>query len=328
MLGGIIRRFQKRKRYNCITFPTHESYQTGLATTNTDFYMWHGEGIKKWEDKYRPLPSNHFRLNGDGFNQIPIDIDFDFILSQNKAGQFPVAIQLSNMLQIPVVSIEHCLPMPWWTAHDKRYWQQTADINLFISEYSKKEWGYEGEVVHHGIDTDKFSDFGEQRNPHILSVVNDWINRGQILGFDIWKRVTANLPVAVLGDTPGLSFPAQSVEHLVMNYNRAQIFLNTSIVSPIPTSLLEAMSCGAACVSTNNCMIPEIIENGVNGFLTNDEGEMRYYLELLLKDNELARKIGREARITIQERFGLDKFVSRWNEIFDRAANMFVKELR
>ena len=82
----------------------------------------------------------------------------------------------------------------------------------------------------------------------------------------------------MVGDTPGLSEPAASTEGLVATYQNSRIFLNTSTISPVPTALMEAMSCGCAVVSTATCMIPEVIEHGVNGFITNDTQEMKQYL--------------------------------------------------
>jgi len=98
-----------------------------------------------------------------------------------------------------------------------------------------------------------------------------------------------------------------------------QVFLNTSTISPVPTSLLEAMACGCAVVSTATCMIPEIIENGVNGFCSNDEEKLREYLELLLHDRGLAKLIGKNARKTMVEKFSEQTFINNWNHIFDQA---------
>ena len=64
------------------------------------------------------------------------------------------------------------------------------------------------------------------------------------------------MPIKVLGDSPGLSKPAESIEALREAYKTSSIFLNTSIHSPVPTVLMEAMASGCAVVSTNNCMIP------------------------------------------------------------------------
>jgi glycosyltransferase involved in cell wall biosynthesis len=63
-------------------------------------------------------------------------------------------------------------------------------------------------------------------------------------------------------------------------------------------------------------MIPEIIENGVNGFLSNDERELRGYCELLLNDAELANKLGSNARKTIEEKFNKERFLNQWNTVF------------
>lgn len=134
--------------------------------------------------------------------------------------------------------------------------------------------------------------------------------------FQGWQRITRNLPVIVVGDTPGLSKPAPSIGALVNEYQTSQVFLNTSTISPIPTVVLEAMACGCAVVSTATCMIPEIIEHGHNGFISNDEFELRKYCTELLNNKELAEKLGNNARKTIVEKFSKEQFIQNWNQVF------------
>ena len=100
------------------------------------------------------------------------------------------------------------------------------------------------------------------------------LNRDYECGFKLWKQITENLPTKVVGDTPSLSAPAKNTEELVDFYNRSSIFLNTSIHSPIPTTLLEAMSCGCCVVTTSNEMISKVINNGENGFISNNKEEL------------------------------------------------------
>ena len=119
-----------------------------------------------------------------------------------------------------------------------------------------------------------------------------------------------------MGNSPGLSEAAQSIEHLRDIYNSSSIFYNTSIHSPVPTVLMEAMACGCAIVSTNNCMIPEIIEHGKNGLISNDPEELKSYLELLLDKPKMARMLGDAARKTIVERYNISRFVEDWNNLF------------
>jgi glycosyltransferase involved in cell wall biosynthesis len=66
-------------------------------------------------------------------------------------------------------------------------------------------------------------------------------------------------------------------------------------------------------------MIPEIIKNGINGFISNDESELRGYIEKLLYDEELREELGKNARKTILDRFSEEKFLNKWNKIFDQA---------
>src|SRR5690606_39244163 len=93
----------------------------------------------------------------------------------------------------------------------------------------------------------------------------------------------------------------------------------------IPTALLEAASCGCAIVSTANCAIPEFIENGVNGYCTNDLNQMRLYLQELLQSPQKCRQMGEKARETVKEKFGMNQFVHNWNQMFKITANMIYK---
>lgn len=318
------------EKLNILTCCTHEAYETNMVRTNHNFYAWRAEGIKDWDFKYRPLPNNYTLLTPQkGNQQLYLDIDVDLVLSQNHAGQFQVLSQIASFLHVPVVSITHTLPMPNWDVRVlAEIKKMRGDINLFISEYSRNKWGWnedEAEVIHHGIDTELFNLGNKERKPHILSVVNDWINRDWCCGFRPWQQVTQNLPVRPVGNTPGLSQPAASLADLVNEYQTSQIFINTSTVSPVPTAMLEAMACGCAIVSLSNCMIPEIITHGQNGFLTNNLAEMRQILEHLLKRPEYCRQLGENARQTILEKFALARFINQWNDVFNRAANTVFK---
>ena len=316
------------EKLNILTFPTHERYETGLAKTGHNFYAYRAEGIKDWNETYAPLPENYTLLNPNmGNAQLPTHVDFDLVLSQNKFGQFQKAQELAALLHLPLVSLEHTLPVPEWGDNIMNAVQNMrGNVNIFISSFSIGEWGWEDKqdtaVITHGIDTDLFCTTDKDRDQQILSVVNDWINRDWCCGFGIWQRVIDGLPYKVVGDTPGLSEPAASTEELVATYQNNRIFLNTSTISPVPTALMEAMSCGCAVVSTDTCMIPEVIEHGVNGFITNDENQMKQHLVDLLNDEAMCKEIGQNARKTIVENYSMDTFVSNWDKTLRIAADI------
>jgi glycosyltransferase involved in cell wall biosynthesis len=331
LVGSLTRAATRREgeKLNILTFPTHERYETGLCLTGHNFYAIRGPGIKDWHTRYAPLPKNYMLLNPSlGSKQIPPELDFDLILSQNKSGQFPGALDLAKQLHLPIISLEHTLPMKeWGPGVLQRVKKMRGNVNVFISEYSREKWGWtpdEAHVIHHGIDTELFKPFTpfQNRKPQVLSVVNDWINRDWCCGYNLWKEGTSGFNTVVLGDTPGLSQPAKDVKHLVMTYNESQVFVNTSLVSPIPTVLMEAMACGCAIVTTGNCMISQVVIDKYNGLIADTPSQIRSCVDRLLSNPKEAEKLGVAARQTILERFSMPKFVEAWNKLLYEAADI------
>lgn len=316
----------KPEKYNILTFPTHERYETQLSKTGHNFYSFHLKDLKKWNSQQVAVPSNyHILPEGD----LCAYINYDFILSQSKFWQYQVAKQIQQALKIPIISLEHTLPTPQTLSVDNinSMRNMVGNINIFISEYSANEWQIKDnvEIIHHGIDTNQFTDLQIDREDYILTVANDFVNRDYCLNYHGWARITKNIKTKLVGDTKGLSEPAESTEALIIEYNKCAVYFNSSTLSPIPTSLLEAMSCGCAVVSTATCMIPEIIQNGVNGFISNDETELRSKIEYLLYNKEAREQIGKAARQTILEKFPETLFINKWNKIFDTAYRISLK---
>lgn len=308
----------KPEKYNILTFPTHERYETQLCKTGHDFYSFHLPNLKKWNSSQIPAPSNYHILPE---SQICEFINYDFILVQSKYWQYQAAQQINQQLNVPIICLEHTLPTPQTLSKDQiaAMTNMVGHLNVFISRFSMEAWNikYNTTVIHHGIDTETFKPNDEEKQDYVLTVANDFVNRDYCLNYYGWQRITNKLKTKLVGETKGLSTSASSTEELVNEYNRCGVYLNSSILSPIPTSLLEAMSCGCAVVSTATCMIPEIIEDGVNGFISNDESELHMRLQQILKDKDLRKSLGENARKTILERFSEDVFIKKWNEVFD-----------
>lgn len=313
-----------KKKFKILTFPTHERYQTQLCKTGHDFYELNVTGQKKWNLDQCPFPPNYYSL--------PLDnlcghINYDFILSQSKFGQLQLAQKIFNSLHIPIISLEHTVPLHGVQEKSQinNMRRMIGNVNVFISEYSKNEWNMEvdSHVIKHGIDTELFKPIPEiPKEDYILTVANDFANRDYCLNFSGWKRIIRGFQNKLIGDNPGLSISAPA-DILALEYNKCGIYLNTSTLSPIPTSLLEAMSCGCAVVSTATCEIPNIITNGFNGFVSNNEDELREYIQLLLNDKDKRSQIGHNARQTILTQYPEQQFVDKWNEIFNTVHEVY-----
>lgn len=311
----------RSRKLNILTFTTHERYESHLCRTGHNFYAINYG--KEWDSDYADIPQNYQRIN-----YIPEYLDIDIVLAHTSCERLQITHDilsqtknsLLNRLAVPILRHTHTLPDIRLDVEEQIKIFKSIPVyqNSFISNFSRNVWGYNENnacVIEHGIDTDFWHPDDFKRENLCLSVVNDWPNRDWCCGFNLWKETILDLPAMVVGKCPGFSIPAKSTTELRNVYQRSKIFYNTSLHSPVPTAMLEAMACGCAVVSTATCMIPELIENGVNGFISNDPKELRSYLELLLSDNDLAKTFGDNARKTIIEKYNLEKFCNNWNKL-------------
>ena len=331
-IQSTFRKLEKDIINRILTVPTHERFEQGLCKIpDTEFYSIWREGNKKWNNSYGECPSN-YNLLYNRPQQFPVWLDFDFVLAQNIFGQHQFLSPLAKKMQLPLIRIEHTTWMPWWGDTQKQRRESTpSDVTVFISNHSAEAWGFDKNdpsvfIIEHTVDSDLFIPNDSLLQNRILTVANDFVNRDPVLGFKLFRDVTNGLHVCVVGNTPGLSEAASCVDDLVREYQKSSIYLNTAHLSPIPTSMLEAMSCGCCPISVATCAIPDFIVDGENGFLAENAQELRDKLELAINDPDLTKKMGENARQTIIERCNIDRFTREWKEVFEYAKrNTFSK---
>lgn len=310
IVKSIVRRATRGDKLNIIVIgATHERYESQLAKTGHNFFcLEHG---KKWEKKYAPIPENYSIIN-----QVPYHEEFDLVLLHTSGERYGLAKQIQEYCQVPI--LKHCHVLPQTEEEIHLFNQEKVDLNTFISDFSKQAWQNDGVTITHGLDTDFWTPGNKERNNHLLSVVNYWKDRDWACGWNLWNRIRNGLPIKVVGNNQPLSEPAKNTEELRNFYQTSTIFLNTSLHSPVPMALLEAMACGCAIVSTATCMIPEIIKHEKNGLISNNEDELRYYCELLLNNPDRAKMFGERARETIEKEYNIEKFKNSWNNAFNK----------
>ncbi len=73
----------------------------------------------------------------------------------------------------------------------------------------------------------------------------------------------------------------------------ADVLVNTSLSEGFPMALLEGMACGLPIIAPRVCGIPEIMTDGVNGFLTNprDCVSTAWAIQQVVGNPELAKKM-------------------------------------
>lgn len=105
---------------------------------------------------------------------------------------------------------------------------------------------------------------------------------------------------------------------------KGEIFVLPSNYEGMPNALIEAMSVGLPCISTDcPCGGPrELIENEKNGLLipVNDEKILQKKLEILIDNNKLRMKIGEEAK-KIREKLEISKIIKCWEKYIEYIHN-------
>jgi glycosyltransferase involved in cell wall biosynthesis len=219
--------------------------------------------------------------------------------------------------------------------------------HLHISEYSRSIFGHAGKqwahVIYGGVDTTKFcADNSINRDGTVLFVgrllphkgIDDLIRalpddmRLEIIGRPFEDRYQRDL--LTLAQGKNVVFRTQCDDKdLVDAYRRAlcivlpSVYRNmygqeTTIPELLGQTLLEGMACGTPAICTNVASMPEIVRDGVTGFIVppNDPQSLREKI-LWLRDHPCeARVMGDAARQHILDRFAWGSVVRHCLDIY------------
>jgi glycosyltransferase involved in cell wall biosynthesis len=100
------------------------------------------------------------------------------------------------------------------------------------------------------------------------------------------------------------------------------VFALPSLAEGISNTLLEAMSCARPCIATAVGGNVELIEDGRTGSLipAADEEALDRAVLKYLRDTELARRHGEMARVTVKQRFSIERMVAEYAAIYESVA--------
>lgn len=87
--------------------------------------------------------------------------------------------------------------------------------------------------------------------------------------------------------------------------------------------LLEAMACGVPCIGTNVGGIPEVIEDGVDGYIVEVEDieQVKEKALQLLKDSDLINRFEKNAIQAVSDKFSADKIVGQYEKLYEQVLN-------
>lgn len=116
------------------------------------------------------------------------------------------------------------------------------------------------------------------------------------------------------------SFPGwvrkREKENLLRN---ADIFFLPSYTEAMPMSILEAMGYGLPIVTTNVGGIPQLVEDGKNGYMT-EPGKIDEFAKVILEligDDELIYHMGKEGVEKAYEKYSLEKHLEKLCKLYE-----------
>lgn len=186
-------------------------------------------------------------------------------------------------------------------------------------------------VVEHGVPDPGPLYTGEL--PRLGAVVNEPVRRGRITGTDLLPAFAAVAPVDVFGmkgETlpEALEVARESVTpagdlrpaELHAELARRRVYLHPFRWTSLGLALLEAMHLGMPVVGLAATEAPRAVPPEA-GVMSNDLDELSSALRALIHDPDLARDRGRAARRHALEHYGLDAFLSRWDDVLHDIAS-------
>ena len=299
----------KINKLEIIDFVVHEGHQYELCKIGHKF---HYMPSKEWHSRYRPVPPNAvFHKNMDLNNKYHLAIT-----------HMPRDIDTVAKLSMPKIWIAHYDPASESFRQDmiKRL---DGYYCIFNSFESQEKWNLPNKqkVIWAGIDPEEWY-INEAKINMVLVVGNKIKERPQVSGYEN-LLILNDIPHRIVGENADMpSKPASSFEQMKQFYKTYTVLFSPTINSPMPRTRIEAMMSGMAVVSTDTHDASRFINNGENGFISNDKSQLKNYLKNLLHDTKLREDMGKKARETAIEYFSLNRFLMQWNEVLREVFNM------
>lgn len=179
-------------------------------------------------------------------------------------------------------------------------------------------------VVGGGVNFDRLPEVTPvPSDPLILFVGKEFERKGGPDLLAAFRTVRSRMPDARLDlvgpririDEPGVTVHGRLSSREVLGglYRRTRVFCMPSIYEPWGFAFAEAMAYGRPCVGTSVQAIPEMLDHGAAGLLVPPRApaQLADALEKLLRDDDLANRIGVAARERVEERLTWDHVAER-----------------
>jgi len=308
-----------KRRLRILTWHVHGNYLYSLTQVPHDFvvpilpgnppgYAALGSKIP-WGKNVRQVPASELRNEKLDCviyqSRQPFERDrFDLLTPEQRA--------------LPCAYIEHNPPEPHPT-DSVHFFRHDNGVLVHVTPYNDLMWhasGVRTRIVEHGIVAAPESLYtGELARG--ITVINHLKRRGRRVGADIYEWAAGHVPVDLIGmQSAAMGGLGEIANMQVPAYiARYRFFFSPIRYASLGLSLVEAMMAGLPIVGVAATELPNVITNGVNGYVDSRRDRLLACMQQLLHEPELARAWGKAARRTAQERFSINRHIDDWNDV-------------
>ena len=206
--------------------------------------------------------------------------------------------------------------------------------NAYLADYAKK-YNQNVTVIHTSVDTEKFVPrFDGSREGLTIGWIGShsttrYLEELKVIFYRLSARCTFILKIVGAGEH---NINIEGIRTINLDWNlkdEIEQFQSLDIgVYPLSKDewsrgkpgfkTIQYMSVGIPCVASNAGSNPDIVQDGINGFLASSDKEWVDKLSLLIEDLNLRQKMGMEGRKTVEEKFSVKVNMPRYIEILER----------
>ncbi|OPL14625.1 MAG: mannose-6-phosphate isomerase [delta proteobacterium MLS_D] len=250
-----------------------------------------------------------------------------FDLVHNNFGCLPLTY--AAMTTTPVVTTIHGSPSEQILPVYKKYNGRTRYVAISEADRSS-ELDYIA-TIHHGIDLGLFT-FQPKRGEYLLSCGHIHPDKGTKECIEVAKQTGMKLIIAGivqdrdyferfvqphLDDSRIVYMGNVGPDRFNELLGGARALLHpVNFDEPFELSTVEAMACGTPVIAVNRGSMPEIIQDGVSGFLVRDTAEMAE------KIGDVGRLDRRNCRSWVEQRFSVDRMIDDYITVYERVITL------
>ena len=216
-----------------------------------------------------------------------------------------------------------------------------VSVSKEVARSVKAVYGVDSEVIYNGVEVDEFPNNLKRKSDfiHILNIASFRKEKNIPLLIDAFSeaiRQERKIKLFLVGNGPQRSLLEQQIEKkgirdsvTLLGWRSdipkiladCDIFLLSSDSEGFPMVLVEAMATGKPIIATSVGGVPEIVEDGINGFLV-APGDSHAFAEAILKlsrDEKLREEMGRKGREKAEKEFNMKITALKYQKLYEKS---------